>query len=103
MFNIIYYPFFFFKHKNILSRIDLFLSPGREHSQFFENIPIIGFKIRNRLKDILLRDKVPPLNTKRGFCGPCNKQRWKFIKMLPKHISLNDHLQSAFIQSDHRI
>ena len=42
VFNITYYSIFS-KPKNILSKIHLLLTPDREHSKVFENIPIIGF------------------------------------------------------------
>ena len=43
VFNITYYPIFS-KLKNILSKIHLLLTPDREHSKVFEDIPRIGFK-----------------------------------------------------------
>ena len=43
VFNIIYYPIFS-KLKNILSKVHLLLTPDREYSKVFEDIPIIGFK-----------------------------------------------------------
>ena len=43
VFDITYYPIFS-KLQNILSKIHLLLTPGREHRKVFENVPIIGFK-----------------------------------------------------------
>ena len=82
VFNITYYPIFS-KLKNILSKIRL-LTPAREHRKVFENIPIIGFKKGKSLKDILVRAKVPPLKTEKGFCGPCNKPRCEICKHITK-------------------
>ena len=84
----------FTKLRNILSRIHLLLTRDTEHSKIFKNIPIIGFKKGKSLKDVLVRAKVPPLKTEEGFCGPCNKDV-KFLNILPKHISLNQHLEST--------
>ena len=85
VFNINYYPIFS-KLKNILSKIHLLLTPDREHKKVFENVPIIGFRKRQSLNDILVRAKIPPLKTEEGFCGPCNKPRCEICK----HITL-DH------------
>ena len=49
VFNITYYPIFS-KLKNILSKIHLLLTPDREHSKVFDNVPIIGFKKRKEFK-----------------------------------------------------
>ena len=49
------------------------LTPDREHRKVFENVPIITFEKGKSLKDILVSAKVPPLKTKDGFCGPCDK------------------------------
>ena len=48
--NFTYYPIFS-KHENILLKIHLLLTPYREHRRVFENVPIIGFKKGNSLKD----------------------------------------------------
>ena len=58
----------FSKLKNVLSEIHLLLTPGREHGKVFENVPIIGFRTAKRLKYILVRAKVAPLEKKKG-CG----------------------------------
>ena len=87
VFNITYYPIFS-KLKNILSKIHL-LTPDREHNKVFEDIPIIGFKKGKSLKDMLVRAKVPPLKTKEGFCGPCNKPRCEICK----HITKTHHFE----------
>ena len=48
--NFTYYSIFS-KHENILLKIHLLLTPYREHRRVFENVPIIGFKKGNSLKD----------------------------------------------------
>ena len=83
VFNITYYPIFS-KLKNILFKIHLLLTPDREHRKVFENVPIIGFKKGKSLKEILVRAKVPPLKTEKGFCGPCNKPRCEICKHITK-------------------
>ena len=91
-FNITYYPIFS-KLKNILSKIHLLLTPDREHSKVFEDIPIICFKKGKSLKDILVRAKVPPLKTEEGFCGPCSKPRCEICK----HITKTNQFESSSI------
>ena len=81
--NITYFPIFS-KLKNILLKIHLLLTPGRENRKVFANVPIIGFKRGKSLKDILVRAKVPPLKTEKGFCGPCNKPRCEICKHITK-------------------
>ena len=61
VFNITYFPTFS-KLENILFKVHLLLTQDREH-----NVPIIGFKRGKSLKDILVRAKVPPLKTDKGF------------------------------------
>ena len=51
VFNIAYYPIFS-KLNTILSKTYLLLTPDREHSKFFESIPILGFKKGVSLKNI---------------------------------------------------
>ena len=96
VFNITYYPIFS-KLKNTLFKIHLLLTPDREHRKVFENVPIIGFKKGKSLKDILVRAKVPPLKTEKGFCGPCNKPRCEICKH-NQNTNLNHHLRNAYIR-----
>ena len=101
VFNITYYPIFS-KLKNILFKIHLLLTPNREHRKVFENVPIINFKKGKSLKEILVRAKVPPLKTEKGFCGPCNKPRCEICK----HITKTHQFESsstAYIPLDHKI
>ena len=74
VFYITYYPTFS-KLKNISSKIHLLVTPDRQQSKVFENIPIINFQKGKSLKDVLVRTKIPPLKTEEGFSGPCNKPR----------------------------
>ena len=83
VFNITYYSIFS-NLKNILSKIYLPLTPDREYSKVFENVPVIGFKKGKSLKDILVRAIVPPLKTEEGFCDPCNKPRCEICKHITK-------------------
>ena len=94
IFNITYY-LNFSKLKTILSKIHLLLTPDREHSKIFENVPIIGFKKGKSLKDILVRAKVSVVLA--------INQGVKFANILPKHTRLNHHLRSAYIPIDHNI
>ena len=87
---ITYFPIFS-KLKNILFKIHLLLTPDREHRKVFDNVPIIGFKRGKSLKNILVRAKVPPLKTEKGFCGPCNKPRCE----ISKHITKTQQFQSS--------
>ena len=56
------------KLKNVLSEIHLLLTPDREHGKVFEKIPIVGFRRAKRLKDILARAKLAPIEKKKGSC-----------------------------------
>ena len=98
VFNITYFPFFS-KLKNILFKIHLLLTPDREHKKVFENVPIIVFKRRNSLKDILVRAKVPPLKAEKGFCGPCNKLR----REICKHFTKTHQFESSSMKSIYSI
>ena len=76
--------YFYFKLKNILSKIHLLLTTDRKHSKVFENIQIIDFKKRRSLKAILVRAEVLPLKNEEGFCGPCHKSRCEICKHITK-------------------
>lgn len=67
----------------------------------FENISIIGFKKGKTLQDILVTAKVPSL--KRISVVPAISRDVKLVNILPKHMSLNNSLQNAYILPDHRI
>ena len=99
VFNRNYYPILS-KLKNTLPKILLLLTTDRQNSKVFENIPIISFKKGNSLKTILVRDKVPPLKTCKGFCDHYITPRSELYKRITKHISLIHHLRSAYILLD---
>ena len=90
LFIITYYPIFS-KLKNILSKIHLLLKPDREVNNVFENVPIIDFKKGKSLKDTLMKDKIPPLKTEEGFCGPFSKPRCEICK----HITRTHQFESS--------
>ena len=71
--NISYHPLLL-KLKNVLSEIYLLLTPDREHGKIFERIPIVGFRRAKRLKGILVRAKVAPLEKKKG----CIRSMWRY-------------------------
>ena len=62
--NITFYHIFC-KLKNILSRIHLLFSSDRENSKVFEIIPIITFTKVKSLKDVFVKEKVPPFENER--------------------------------------
>ena len=65
VFNITYHPVLL-KLKNVPSEIHLLLTRGREHGKVFKRIPTVCFRRAKRLKDILVRVKVAPLEKKKG-------------------------------------
>ena len=93
----------FFRNLRIFYQKFILLTPDREHSKVFEDIPIIGFKKGKSLRDILVRAKVPPLKTERVSVVHAINQGVKFANILPKHTSLNHHWQSAYIPLDRKI
>ena len=68
------------KLKNVLSEMQLLLTPDREHGKVFEKIPIVGFRKAKSLKDILVRAKVAPLEKKKGCCRSCGGTRSEICK-----------------------
>ena len=56
------------RFKNVLSEIHVLLTRDREHGRVFGRIPIVDFSRTKRLKDILGRVKVGPLEKKKGSC-----------------------------------
>ena len=79
VFNITYHPVFL-KLKNILSEIQLLLTPDREHGKGFKKIPLIGFRRAKSVKDILVKAKVVPLEKKKGCCRSCGGTRREICK-----------------------
>ena len=58
VFNFTYHPAYL-KLKHILSNINLLLTPDAQLRKVFLEVPIAGFKRKKRLKDLLVRAKVP--------------------------------------------
>ena len=59
------------KLKKVLSEIHLLLTRDSVHGKVFESVPIVGFRRAKRLKDILVRAKVAPLEKKKVSCRLC--------------------------------
>ena len=86
--NITYHPSFA-KFKAILSEIHILLTPNEEHRKVFADIPVVGFKRGKSLKDLLVRAKLPNIEseqqeTTRGSCGHCHYRACKICKDLPE-------------------
>ena len=77
-----------------MSFLHLLLTPDQEHQQVFHKVPIIGFQRAKRLKDILVRSKVPSVLKNEGFCGPWKKSRCQ----ISEHIVSTDNFKSTTIQ-----
>ena len=60
VFNSTYYPNFS-NLKDIMSFLNLLLTPDLEHQQVFYKVRIIVFRRAKNLKDILVRAKVAPV------------------------------------------
>ena len=90
MFNITYHPNFS-NLKDIMSFLHLLLTPDQEHQKVFHKVPIIGFQRAKSLKDILVREKVPPVQKNEGFCGPYKKSRCEICE----HIVSIDSFKST--------
>ena len=68
--------------KDTMSSLHQLLTTDQEHQKLFHEVPIIGFRRAKRLKDILVRAKVPQVQKNEGFCGPCKKRDVKFVSTL---------------------
>ena len=69
--------------KKVLSKIHLLLTPDGEHGKVFSDIPVVGFKKGRSLKDLLVRAKLPEVNSGYKGCEGCQKPRCRvcpFIK-----------------------
>ena len=88
---------YFLKLKNILSKIYLLLTPHREHSKVFENIPIIGFKKEITQRTPWLEPKCLQLKQRTVSMVLAINQDVKFVNISSKQITLNHHLRSAYI------
>ena len=79
VFNITYHPMLP-KLKNVLSEIQLLLTPDREHGKVFERIPIVEFRKAKSLKDIFVRGNAATLEKKKGSCRSCGSSRCEICK-----------------------
>ena len=70
--------------------LKLLLTPEREHGKVFERIHIVRFRRAKGLKDILMREKVAPLEKKKGSYRSCEVLGAKYTSMvlLLKHLDL---------------
>ena len=98
VFNITYHPVFS-KLKKILSEIHSLLAPDREHGNIFEKVPIIGIRKAKRLKEILARAKVAPLEQKKGCCKSCGGTSCKIWK----HVETTETFWSFSAQREYCI
>ena len=74
VFNFTYHPAYS-KLKHILSNINLLLTPDAQHRKVFPEVPIVGFKWRKSLKDLLVRSKVPVEKETDGESCGCQGKR----------------------------
>ena len=93
VFNITYHPNFS-NLKDTMSFLHLSLTPDQEQQQVFNKVPIIAFRRAKSLKDILVRNNVPPVLKNEGFCGPCKKSR----REICEHIVSTDSFKSTTAQ-----
>ena len=63
------------KLKNILSNINLLLTPNAQLRKVFPEVPIVGFMRRKSLKDLLVRAKVPVEKETDGKSCGCQGKR----------------------------
>ena len=63
------------KFKNVSPEIHLLLKTGREDAWIFVKVSILGFRGAKGLTDILVRDKVAPLEKKKSCCRSCEGAR----------------------------
>ena len=71
-YNISCYPVFQ-NIRNTLQELHLLLAPDKEHKQVFPDVPVVGFRNGNSLKDYLVRVALPRTN-ETGRCKPCGKK-----------------------------
>ena len=81
--NITYHPAFS-NIREVLQYTHILLTPNQEHRNVFENIPIVGFKRAKSLKDILVRAKLPKLQSHQGKSLACEGKRCDVCKYICK-------------------
>ena len=69
-FNITYYPAFQ-NVRAIMEELHILLTPKKEHKKLFPNVPVIGFRNGESMKDFLVRATLSKIN---GRCEPCGKK-----------------------------
>ena len=74
VFNFTYHPAYS-KPKHILSSINLLLTPDAQHCKVLSEVPIVGFKRGESLKDLLVRAKVPVEKETDGKSCGCQGKR----------------------------
>ena len=74
-FNIIYYPVFQ-NVRNILQELHIVPTPDQEHKKVFQDIPVLGFRNGEGLKDTFVRAKLPnvEITGRSESCGKKNCQ-----------------------------
>ena len=62
--------------RNILQELHILLKPDQEHKKVFQDIPVVGFRNSNSLKDHLFRAKLPnvEITARSESCGKGNCQ-----------------------------
>ena len=83
-------------------RIHLLLTPDNKHNKVFRDVPIIGLRRAKRLKDILVRTKVPQIKTKFG-ATLVKDLDMKFANILYLLEILPYLLQNAHMRFDQKI
>ena len=88
-FNFTYHPAYS-KLKYILSNINLLLTPDAQHRKVFPEVPIVGFKRGKRLKDLLVRTKVPVEKETDGKSCGCQRKRCELCTFLEEKITFTN-------------
>ena len=81
VFNCTYHPAYP-KLSHILSNGNLLLTPDAQHHKVFPEVPIVGFKTGKRLKDLLVRAKVPVEKETNGKSCGCQGNRCEVCTFL---------------------
>ena len=79
--NFTYHPAYS-KLKHILSEINLLLTPDAQHHKVFPEVPIVGFKRGESLKDLLVRAKVLVEKETDGKSCGCLRKHCKVCNFL---------------------
>ena len=69
-FNSDYYPAFQ-NVRAIMEELRILLTPKKEHKKVFPNVPVIGFRNGESMKDFLFRATLSKINSR---CKPCGKK-----------------------------